>query len=159
MTRIFVALDAENCLAHHRRAGTLPAGLASLRTTLSSLGDEDDVVQGVVFCDPDLQADIAWEMRDLGLRVFTPGWTGPDAADLAIIDYLMSSLPSSTEKVVIGSGDHIFTDSVRQLRAQGKVVEMLALPGGISFELYTSVERCHYVETTPMTPVAEVVAA
>ncbi|MFM8302692.1 MAG: NYN domain-containing protein [Actinomycetota bacterium] len=146
MKRIYLLLDAENLLAVHRREGTLAEGLRALGDAVRGLGAEGAVVQGVAFCDADLCASVAWDLAELGVRTFVTGETGPDASDRALTRYLETSLPDSAETVVIGSGDNYFARSARRLRREGRAVEMLALPGSISWELYAAVEHCTFVE-------------
>lgn len=64
--------------------------------------------------------------------------TGPDGADLAL---LAESEPCNVvgrfERVVIASGDHIFSVRARELRAAGTRVEIVARPGSLAAELRT----------------------
>ncbi len=55
---------------------------------------------------------------------------------------MASEIPESCDMVVIGSGDHIFVDAARALRARGRRVELIAPPGCLSADLYVCVDEC-----------------
>ena len=65
------------------------------------------------------------------------GANGPDGADLALIDSIdVDWATRNFGRVVIGSGDHIFSPLARQLTARGLQVLMVTGGGYCSAELY-----------------------
>lgn len=68
---------------------------------------------------------------------------GPDAADLELIDRLAYDVPDSCERVIIGSGDHLFAMAARRLRAQGRHVTVLCYQMKISSVLYRVCDDSH----------------
>lgn len=136
MGRIYFTLDLENLLEPSRREGHLAAFIDRLVAKVRGLGARGTMVGGVAVGDRDLQVRTAWQLDDVGIRVHAPENHGPDASDLVLIDYLDHALPGSVDTVVIGSGDHIFAPVAGRLKREGLRIEILALPGHVSNELY-----------------------
>lgn len=149
MKKTFLLLDVENLLTPFQRSGRLPEGIRALEAAIHDLVGDGAVLQGIAFCNPRLATEIAWELAPLGVRTFVTPETGPDAADRALSGYAETSLPASVEHVVIGSGDHHFTETAQRLAAGGRSVSMLALAGAVSWVLYSSVEHCALLDGAP----------
>jgi hypothetical protein len=67
--------------------------------------------------------------------------SGPDGADLALLgDADPDHVARRFQRVVIASGDHVFTERARELRARGLHVEVLARPGALSHNLRGSAD-------------------
>ena len=92
--------------------------------------DDDHVIIGV---NPKAQMDAVDAFP--GSRIV--GRPGPDGADLALLKELedIDWIVSRFDRVVIGSGDHIFVPIVAKLRQRGIVVVVVGLKGHVSAEL------------------------
>jgi len=68
------------------------------------------------------------------------GRHGPDGADLALLDVLrdLDWIARRFDRVVIGSGDHIFAQSAAALRSRGVLVGVVAPRGSLSNLLASS---------------------
>jgi hypothetical protein len=74
--------------------------------------------------------------------------SGPDGADLALLRFL--DVPQNlnrVERVVIGSGDGIFVDRARELRAMGAEVIVVARPGSIARALSAVADEVRFIPT------------
>lgn len=132
--RIAVFLDLENLV---RAEG----GLDGLTRYLDDLRARGTVVASIACCACAVARRLAFTLRDVRVRVFLHQG-GPDAADLELIERIRAQVPSTVDTVVIGSGDHIFAQVARELRARGKRVEAVARPGTIATTLYRAVDEC-----------------
>lgn len=77
---------------------------------------------------------------------------GPDGADLALIDAVVLDLDRMAEqfdRLVIGSGDHIFATVAHRARAAGLVVEAAARELTMSADLYLAVDRFRSLPSLP----------
>lgn len=61
--------------------------------------------------------------------------SGPDGADLALIDVLTEPVATHCERVEIWSGDHIFAASAKSLTESGCHVTVRGAPGSIARQL------------------------
>lgn len=61
--------------------------------------------------------------------------SGPNGADLALLDVLAEDLPTKYGRVLLASGDGIFTDAVTSLTASGVDVHVVALRDRLSRRL------------------------
>jgi hypothetical protein len=70
--------------------------------------------------------------------------TGKDAVDLGLLDHLVpSALEGRVSRVLLGSGDGIFAESLAALRTAGLRVEVVALTGHVSHRLYPASADVH----------------
>lgn len=69
--------------------------------------------------------------------------TGPDAADLELLDTLREPTAQRCDHIEIWSGDHIFADAARRLRRHGTTVTVRAAPAALSRQLRYSATRVH----------------
>ena len=119
-------LDLENLAGTDRpSAAALRAAAAAYRSTVRvAPGDHVVISSDInVSCD----AGLAWP----GARL-VPG-TGPDGADRALLAATDARFAAARyDRVVIGSGDHAFTDLVIDLRANRVAVCVVSRPVSLS---------------------------
>src|SRR3954449_12857066 len=97
--RVAVVLDVENLVGPPPTPW--PTGLhGALQPILESRA----VVSAVGYCAKPLQKHVAFELADLGIRVFGHRSAEADAADHLLLDHLAADLPHSTTTVILGSG-------------------------------------------------------
>lgn len=137
--RVAVFLDLENlCGGRHASTDDL---LAHAATILGAARGRATVAAAVGYCNRALASRVALPLARLGIRVFVHDG-GPDAADVALIARMRAEIPRTVDTVVIASGDHIFADVARELRARGMRVEVCALAGCLSADLYRAADDC-----------------
>jgi hypothetical protein len=72
--------------------------------------------------------------------------SGPDGADNCLLEVMMNEdLASRFDVVVIGSGDHIFTEAAAELAASGVYVVAAVGRGGLSRHLQLAVHETVYL--------------
>jgi hypothetical protein len=77
---------------------------------------------------------LAYDLPD-SLR-WVPGGTGPDAAERALLEHTdLAFVARRYDRVVIGSGDHAFTELASELVAAGREVVVVAVDGSLSRKL------------------------
>lgn len=92
-----------------------------------------------------------------GLRLL-PAGGGADAADLRLIEEGDPSwIAPRFRRVVVGSGDHIFTELVGQLRAVGVVTWAITWRDAMSRDLASAVDEVRYLDDAELVS-AEVAA-
>lgn len=79
--------------------------------------------------------------------------SGPDGADLALLEVLTENVAQRFDRVVIASGDGIFAQPAANLAAQGVHVSVVARRGSISARLYLAAADVHLIDEQPPTPV------
>ena len=90
----------------------------------------------IVACNPKLVVKVGNTLRGAG-RIHPR--KGHDGADLALLDAVDVDLWSQRfDRIVIGSGDHIFTETATCLRAAGLEVVVVGLDGHVSIDLRNS---------------------
>lgn len=137
--RAAIVLDLENLV------GPTPSPLTpgDLHEALVGLIGDRVAVSLVGYCVRQLQRRLAFDLSDLGVRVFGHSDPRPDAADHLILQHLRSEIPASATTVIIGSGDHIFAPIASELRLRGLRVEVAARPGTLAAALYREAECWH----------------
>lgn len=138
---IAVVLDIENLLHPYREVGRLFDGLRALSTKIRELTASGVLIAGVAVCNPLLATLVSFALREMGIRTFRHNG-GPNAADDVLL-VKISELPQRVTKVVIASGDHIFTEAVTALQAQGRRVEVLGVKGHVARSLRLACDRVH----------------
>lgn len=136
-TRMYVVLDLENLL--HPFRNDPEALTAAFHSLVAQLKELADTIQIIGCGDHTLVRSLLTEASELGVRLY-PGQTGPDRADTELISRLQSDRPDSANTIVIGSGDHAFTKTAKQLRRAGLTVIALARRGTISWQLATAID-------------------
>jgi len=119
-------VDIENLLGDPRAAGPAIAAAIEAYRSAMRVAPGDHVV---IACNHGLAVDagLAWP----GARLRTG--SGPDGADLALIDDADPAyVAAHYDRVVIGSGDGIFTGLAADLRALGTAVCVVARDGSLS---------------------------
>ncbi|WP_051246566.1 NYN domain-containing protein [Nocardioides halotolerans] len=126
--RRLVVVDIENLIGgavlHHTEALWARRRLTQVR----AVTETDQVVIGT---------------SHIGLIHVGTAWThqryvvgsGPDGADLALLEVLAEDLPTKYDEVVLASGDGIFTDAVAALCAAGVRVHVVAVRNRLSRRL------------------------
>ena len=127
--RTLHVIDVEN-LAGGTTAGTVSvaASLAAYRSTVA-VATVDHVVlgSGTTFA---CACAAAWPGARLRLG------RGRDGADHALLEAVDPCFTASRyDRVVVGSGDHIFCGLVAELRRRGLAVLVVARPGSVSRDL------------------------
>jgi hypothetical protein len=137
--RVALYLDLENLLHEHRQARDWDGAMVALASLVHELAARGALVARLAFGDAGLVRKLAFPLGRLGVRCHNHEG-GPDGADLALLQVLEHEIPRSCGTVVIASGDHIFAPIARQLRAEGRRVEVVACAGTVSAELYASAD-------------------
>lgn len=140
--RIAVFLDLENLLFPFQEVGAVEAGIAALTATLRGFSARGHLVYGVAVCNRSLAKRWALALAPFGIRTYVHQG-GADAADHALLQRISADLPPSCGTIVIGSGDGIFVDAAMGLRAQGRRVEAIGVPGTASSALRFVAEVFH----------------
>lgn len=140
--RIAVFLDLENLLFPFQELGAVDAGVAALTSTLEGFSCRGRLVYGVAVCNKSLAKKWALVLAPFGIRTYVHQG-GVDAADHALLQRISADLPPSCGTIVIGSGDGIFVDAAVALRAQGRRVEAIGVPGTASSALRFVAEAFH----------------
>ncbi|HLT17035.1 MAG TPA: hypothetical protein VK007_10050 [Acidimicrobiales bacterium] len=93
-----------------------------------------------------------------GIRV-VPAGAGADVADRRLIEEVCPEWTAARfDRVVFGSGDHIYADLARDLRRRGVTTWAVAWSDTMSRELRQVVDVVRYLDTQPATPVLKVAA-
>lgn len=71
--------------------------------------------------------------------------SGPDGADLALLDVLTEDIPGRYEHVVLASGDGIFAPAVARLARAGVTTTVLGLRGTVARTLQLAASRVIYL--------------
>lgn len=130
-------IDIENLMGGPQQ-GVVALRLAFVRYVVAMPVRHDDQV--VIACNPKLafEAGTAWKGALLKVR------HGHDGADLVLLENSEAEFVARRfARVVIGSGDGIFTERVLALRAAGVVVEVVSRPGSLAWTLRQAVEAVH----------------
>ena len=99
----------------------------------------------IIGCNPKLAVKVQATLRGSG-RIRTR--KGPDGADLALLDAVEVDLWSKRfDRVVIGSGDHIFTETAARLREAGLEVVVVGLDGHTSIDLRSTASAFRPIRT------------
>lgn len=138
--RFALILDSENILFTYRETGTTEEGIALLGETIGDLRLRGPFVSAFAVCDQDLRRRTMFLLGAHGVRVFPTQRRGKDAADLDLLDRMETDLPSSVTTVVFASGDGVFSQAATRLRAAGCRVEVVAVEGRISAQLYMAAD-------------------
>lgn len=85
--------------------------------------------------------------------------SGPDGADLALIDVITQERVTDRFKsVVIGSGDGIFADVASGLRDDGVSVTVVSRIGSLAYKLHTVADEIRYLPLVAITATVEELA-
>lgn len=122
-------VDLDNLVAGPSNAASVPAAM-SRYLEASSFTPGDHLV---VAAEVTLAATALFEMP-AGTR-FLVGW-GPDGADRRLLDADdPHHIAARYDRLVIGSGDHCFTEIAAAVRDLGRAVTVIGLQGAISLAL------------------------
>jgi uncharacterized LabA/DUF88 family protein len=146
--RIAIVLDLENLVGLPPHGSAIP----EIRRALADILEGRVTVSSVGYCIRSLQRRLAFELADLGVRVFGHTDAAADASDRLIIEHIAERLPASVTTVVIGSGDHIFAPTASFLRGRGLRIEVAARPRSLSAALYRASDRWFPVGRWPVVP-------
>jgi hypothetical protein len=136
--RRLVVVDIENMV---RGACPTPGQVSWARKTLGSvaaLRAEDHVVLGVSHCGF-LTVGCGWSHARHVVR------SGPDGADLALVEVLDERVDERFQSVVIVSGDGIFSDSAAALASKGLDVTIVAHRDGLAARLRLAATHVLYL--------------
>lgn len=131
-------IDIENFRDQHRTLTSVEHVISILRS-VHRAGKLAERTYTVAAASPQLEQicrpanpSVQWRFR-----------AGRDGADLALLDEIgdPTILTETFDRVVIASGDGIFTDTVRSLRAAGAHVTVIAVKGSCSAELATAANQ------------------
>lgn len=145
-TRRIVLVDIENLLGGACRGREQVTWAKSMLTATLSLQPPDHVVVG---------------MSHIGLIPVGCNWpriryvvrSGPDGADLALLEVLGEDIGSRFDELVIASGDGIFAEMVANLQAAGVRTTVLARPGTLARSLRLAASQVILTPSSP--PVAD----
>lgn len=126
--RQFVAVDIENVVGGAVHCAAMTTWAYAQVQEMACLAVGDHVVVGTSrFGMP----HIGWDWP--GARIVMQ--SGPDGADLALLDVLAEDIADRFDEVVLFSGDGIFTQAVAALGGAGVKVVVVAHPDGLSKRL------------------------
>ncbi len=91
----------------------------------------------VIAANPGLMKVFAFDLFELPARLLCG--KGPDGADKLLLSAVPKNLESSFNRIVVGSGDHIFAPLLRGTRLEKTVV--YGCEGSLSWELYSSANQ------------------
>jgi len=140
--RRLVAVDIENlvggaCL--HRRQVDWAR---SVLTGALSLAEHDLVVVGLSHIGL-LNVGCNWKRIRYVVR------SGPDGADLALLDVLAEDIGARFDRVAIASGDGAFTDAAKALVRAGVETTVLSRPGALASSLRAAASQVLYIPEPP----------
>ena len=140
--RRLVAVDIENlvggaCL-HRRQVDWARSAL----TGALSLAEHDLVVVGLSHIGL-LNVGCNWKRIRYVVR------SGPDGADLALLDVLAEDIGARFDRVVIASGDGAFTDAAKALVRAGVETTVLSRPGALASSLRAAASQVLYIPEPP----------
>lgn len=92
-----------------------------------------------------LAREFAWSLKSLGIRT-SRHRGGQDAAD-RILEAAASEIPARCDRLVIASGDHLFTSAALQHRNH-RTVEVVAWRGSLSRSLAAAAHSVTYLDST-----------
>jgi threonine dehydrogenase-like Zn-dependent dehydrogenase len=72
--------------------------------------------------------------------------SGPDGADLALVEEMTQHMVDRFDELVLVSGDHIFADGVAWLAARGLPTTVVSHPGSLSRELRMAATNIVYLQ-------------
>lgn len=148
--RIFLCADIENLFGDTRRQGfALERTIEATVEVLRRIARRGVLLGGIAIGDADIVKKTAFGLARVRIRPQIRRLAGANAADLELIEYIEGQMPESTTTLVLASGDGIFSSLVDRERARGLHVEIVAVPGTLSFELYRSAERFTPIEIEP----------
>ena len=150
MERIFVACDPENIFGDARRHELdLTRTIDATVDVLRGLERRGILLGGIAIGDLDIVTKTAFALATARIRPQIRRTSGENAADLEIEDYVVRAMPGSTTTLVIASGDGIFARLVVQMRNRGLRVDIVAVPGTVSHELYRAADRFIPIDVRP----------
>ena len=135
-------LDVENLLG---RAGLTADDVQTLRPTytdVSGMVPEAHVVVATSNEQTIVEAGLGWVGSR---RTFKPG---RDGADLALLEVAQEQLAVRYDRLVIGSGDHIFAPLAANLIAAGRHVTVVSRREALSMQLRMAVRDIRYLPET-----------
>lgn len=104
---------------------------------------------------------IAFALRDIRSFHLLPPRSGPDGADMALIDGITAApLNRDIERICIGSGDHIFAFALKRLNNNGFHTTAVSRPDACSLHVARAAACVLYLPdhiTTPMACAQEIV--
>jgi hypothetical protein len=128
-TRTLYLLDIENMCGTGRLDPDLVASRVSQLEEVVAPRQTDQMVVG---CNPLNRAAVAFGVVRSHGRV---EGSGPDGADLALLEVMLSPYAHRFEHLVLASGDHIFAPAVAWLASQGIGTTVVAGAGCLAREL------------------------
>jgi len=140
--RVICLVDIENCAG----SGELtPQQAEAVRLAISRAAPA--AVMKVVACSHHNAVPTLFSFTDARVLLRS----GPDGADLALLDVLEhEQVPSRFGKVIIASGDGIFAKASRRLLSCGVQVEVLSAPDRLSGELAASCSNVRYLSVAEL---------
>lgn len=140
--RRLVAVDIENLVGGACRHQRQVEWAKSALNGALSLEPHDQVVVGLSHIGL-LAVGCSWPRIRYVVR------SGPDGADLALLDVLAENISARFDRVVIASGDGAFATAARALASAGVETTILARPGTVARSLRAVASNVLYVPAPP----------
>lgn len=140
--RRLVVVDIENLVGGPCLYEKQVSWAKSVLTHMLSLQPPDHIVVGISHVGL-LPVGCNWPRIRYVVR------SGPSGADLALLDVLNEDVSARFERVVVASGDGVFTDAVATLVRAGVSTTVLARPGTLAHSLRVAASHVLYVPEPP----------
>lgn len=143
MNRNLHLIDIENLAA-----GGVYDAHERLVEHLDATWEPGDIV--IIASNSRIWRQLAWEVP-VAHRYIVPEF-GPDSADQALLASANGLDLSTFHKVVIGSGDHIFTDLALSAAQSGSQVVVVANRGTLAQSLQLATHEIHFLPSSAQRP-------
>jgi hypothetical protein len=141
-------IDVENLVGTGRPRAEDLAVVHEMYRTLDLIGADDHVI---VSCNPFVAIDVGDEWAPARLRI----GHGPSGADEQLVQVAAHErIEVRFERVVIASGDGIFTDVAVWLQQNGVPVTVVSRRDGLSLRLRMAATDVIYLDVPPAAPAA-----
>ncbi len=140
--RQFVLVDIENLAAGACITDTAVRSAKAALVATGQIRSADHVVIGTSHIGL-MQVGSVWS----GVRYVVR--SGPDGADMALLDVMAEDVADRFESVVLASGDGIFTDAVAALAAAGVPTVVIGRRGHVARSLQIVATNVIYLDSAP----------
>jgi hypothetical protein len=143
MGRRLVLVDIENIAGGACLSANAVRTVKSKVIDAANIGEADHVVIGTSHIGL-LEVGCNWP----GIRYVVR--SGPDGADLALLEVLSENVPARYGEVVLASGDGIFADALSELESEGVPTTVIGRTGAVAGALKMAASRVVYVGGEPL---------
>lgn len=134
--RALALIDIENLAGTPNLSSQL---VTTIKGAFCSIALMNSMSQTYIGCNPEIQAEVCFGWHDKYTLCTKPG---KDGADLALIEEIRNIKNlEDYNTIIIGSGDHIFTDIAQDLRNQGHYIHVIVGKGKTSWQLRSAAHK------------------